>query len=311
MLEDALRLELGLDALLRHQAVVGQADDLARGDVADVLGADDVEGAGLARDDPTLAKPLFGGNAAEHQRTDAVGVAEGIQGVLAGKHHGVATLDHLHGVGDALAQVARLLGEVADELGGDLGVGVGAERDAQVDHLAAERVRVDEGAVVRQRDDHVVDGGQVGLRGLPTLGPGGAVAHVAHGQLAGERRQVGVGEHLVDQTQVLADKDGVAVAHGDAGGLLPAVLQGKQSEVGQSGDVAAGRPDAEDAALVVQDVTFRLGVALPLLAVVHLLASLPMSCVRLVSSCWSAGYTPCPAVAAASSFTAQTRTVLP
>ena len=178
-------------------------------------------------------------------------VAEGIQGVLAGKNHGVATLDHLHGAGDALTQVARLLGEVADELGGNLRVGVGAERDAQVDHLAAKRVRVDEGAVVRQRDDHVVDGGQVGLRRLPALGTGGAVAYVTHSQLAGERRQVGIGEHLVDQAKVLADKDGVAIAHGNAGRLLPAVLQGEQSEVGQSGNVAAGRPDAEDATLVV------------------------------------------------------------
>ena len=51
-------------------------------------------------------------------------VAEGVEGVLAHQDHGVAALEHAHRVRDARAQAVPALGEVADELGGYLGVGV-------------------------------------------------------------------------------------------------------------------------------------------------------------------------------------------
>ena len=50
-----------------------------------------------------------------------------------------------------------------------------------------------------------------------------------------------------DQAHVLVDQDLAAVADRDAGGLLAAVLQGVETEVGELGDVLAGGPDAEDA----------------------------------------------------------------
>ena len=59
-------------------------------------------------------------------------------------------------------------------------------------------------------------------------------------------------EDLGDQAHVLEDEDLAAVADRDAGGLLAAVLQGVEPEVGELGDLLAGGPDAEDAAGVLR-----------------------------------------------------------
>jgi hypothetical protein len=64
-----------------------------------------------------------------------------------------------------------------------------------------------------------------------------------------ERRFV---EDLGNQTHVLVDEDLPTVADGDTGGLLSAMLQGVQPEVGQLGDLFARRPDAEDSAGVLR-----------------------------------------------------------
>ena len=68
----------------------------------------------------------------------------------------------------------------------------------------------------------------------------------------------GLVEHLRDQAHVLVDQDLAAVAHRDAGRLLAAVLEGVEPEVGQLGDVLAGRPDAEDAAGVLGSLVVRV-----------------------------------------------------
>ena len=77
--------------------------------------------------------------------------------------------------------------------------------------------------------------------------------------LAGHGGEVGVGEDLGNKAEVLAHKDRLAVADGDAGGVLAAVLEGMEREVGHAGHVAPGRPDAEDAALLVELVVVFLG----------------------------------------------------
>ena len=150
--------------------------------------------------------------------------------------------------------MVRALGEVADEFGGDLGVGIGEEGHAQLDELATQLVGVDERAVVRERDDDVVDGGEVRLRGLPALGARGTVAHVAHGELAGERGKVGIGKDLVDEAEVFADHHRAAVAHRDARRFLAAMLQRLQTEIRETRDVAVGCPHAKDAALFMEGV---------------------------------------------------------
>ena len=111
---------------------------------------------------------------------------------------------------------------------------------------------VDQVAVVAERDRAVGGGAERRLRVLPGAGAGRGVARVADGQVALERVEGGLVEHLRDQAHVLVDQDLPPVADRDAGGLLAAVLQGVEPEIGQLGDVLAGRPDPEDATGVLR-----------------------------------------------------------
>ena len=56
LLEDAAGAGSRDGPLLGHQAVIADADKLSGTDVAHVAGTDDVQGAGLGRDDPAFAK---------------------------------------------------------------------------------------------------------------------------------------------------------------------------------------------------------------------------------------------------------------
>ena len=244
LLKDAVGRFFGCrHALLGHQALGADAQDLAGTDITDILGTHDIECARLGGNDPAAgARDMDGGvgrrgsvlrgqlrnrscvglvqalvhELAQHQRTNAVRVAESVECLLVDERHGVAAAHELHGLANALAQVARTLGKVADKLGRDLGIRIGEERHAQLDQLTAQLVGVDQSAVVSKRDDDAVDGRKMRLRGFPTLGAGGAIAHVAHGQLAGERRQVSVGEHAIEQSQVFTNHNRAAIAHGDS-----------------------------------------------------------------------------------------------
>jgi hypothetical protein len=68
---------------------------------------------------------------------------------------------------------------------------------------------------------------------------------VADGDVAVQGVEQGVGEDLGDQAHVLVDQHLLAVAGGDAGGFLPAVLQCVEPEIGEFRDLVAGCPDPE------------------------------------------------------------------
>ena len=68
-------------------------------------------------------------------------------------------------------------------------------------------------------------------------------------EVAAERRERRLVEHLGDEPELLEDQDVLAVGDRHPGRLLAAVLLGEEREVGQPRDVVAGRPHAEDAAL--------------------------------------------------------------
>jgi len=68
--------------------------------------------------------------------------------------------------------------------------------------------------------------------------------------MALERRESALVEYLRHEAHVLDDGDRLAVADGDAGRLLPAVLQGIETEVRQVGDGLARRIHAEHSARV-------------------------------------------------------------
>ena len=195
---------------------------------------------------------------AQHERANAVRIAECVERLLVDERHGVAAAHELHGLANALAQMASTLSKVADEFGRDLGIRVGEERYAQLDQLATQLVGVDEGAVVRERDNDAVDGRKMRLRGFPALGTGSAIAHVAHGQLARERRQVGVGEHAIEQSQVFANHNRAAITHGNSRRFLAAMLQRAQTKVRQSSHIAIGCPHTKNAAFLMQLVGVRI-----------------------------------------------------
>jgi hypothetical protein len=77
---------------------------------------------------------------------------------------------------------------------------------------------------------------------------------MADRELALERAQALLAEHLVDQAQLALGHDVAALHARDTGGLLSAVLEGVQREVGEAGDVVFRGVDPEDAALVTRSV---------------------------------------------------------
>ena len=92
---------------------------------------------------------------------------------------------------------------------------------------------------------------------------------MADGHVALERAQLVLVEDLGDQAAVAQGHDRLVPRHGDAGGLLPAVLERVEREVRKAGDVAARRVDAEDPTLVsrpvamVEEIAHVRGTALP------------------------------------------------
>ena len=109
---------------------------------------------------------------------------------------------------------------------------------------------VDQVPVVPQRQAGRRGGPERRLRVLPDRRAAGGVPAVADRDVAAQRGQRGLVEHLGHQAHVLVDHDSVAVADRDARGLLAAVLQCVQAEVGKLRYFLARGPHAEHAACV-------------------------------------------------------------
>jgi hypothetical protein len=245
VLEHAEGPALGLDDLPGLQPARTHRDHLPRGHLTHELGADDVEGTALGGHAGAVAEH------AERQRPQAGRVAKGHDSVL--RHHDrrVGAFQARHHVGQRVLDPLRLVS--GQERGDDLGVGGPAELDPAVGQLGVQLDRVDEVAVVGEGDLAAVRApDRLGV--LPGGGPGGRVADVAHGHLALQRAKLLLVEDLRDESQVADGHDVAALARRDSRGLLPAVLQRVEGEVGESGDLRSGRVDAEDAALVARSV---------------------------------------------------------
>ena len=246
VLEHAQRVALALDGHARLEPAGGQRDHLARLHVAQEAGADDVERAGLGGDAVAIAQH------AERERPEAGGVAEGDDAVLRHDDRRVGALGPAHHVGDGVLDPIGLVRR--EQRGDDLGVRRRAERDAGGAQLGVQLDRVDEVAVVRERDLAAV-GAPDGLGVLPRVGAGRRVADVADRHVAAQRAQLLLVEHLVDEALVAHRHDVAALGYGDACGLLAPVLQRVQGEVGETGDIRPRGLDTEHAALVARSVT--------------------------------------------------------
>ena len=245
VLEDAVGAALRLDHLARLEPALADRDQLARLDLAHQLGADDVEGAALRGDAPAVAE------LAERERADAVRVAEGDHGALGHDHRREGAAEARH---DGLDRVLDrpLLGD-REERAHDLRVGGAAEAQALLGQLVEELDRVGQVAVVGERDLAAVVAPDR-LRVLPRAAAGGRVADVADRHVAVERAELLLVEDLRDEPGVAERRDVPALARGDPGRLLAAVLERVEGEVGELRDLGAGRVHAEDAALVARAV---------------------------------------------------------
>ena len=201
-----------------------------------------------------------GEGAAQHGQDPAGGLvdAQGGRRGVGGVELGVVGDAGGEDVGGRVpALQGSVLGDEVEQGGQDGGVGGGAAAELTAEvlpgggaHGVHELAGVGEVAVVGQGEGGAGRRAEHRLGVLPGGGPLSGIADVADGDVAGEVGQGLVVEDLGDQAEVLIDEDLGAVGGGDAGRLLAAVLEGVEAEVGQAGDLLAGRPHAEDAALL-------------------------------------------------------------
>ena len=183
---------------------------------------------------------------AEHERPDAVGIAEGEQRVLAQHDRRERAADALHRVHRALGERA---GVVRDERADDLGVGGRAEPHALL-HAAPRAARWCSSGCRCGRARRCGPGGAPRSAASSSSAPSrwSSSAHARSPRGPGGACSLPSSKTCATRPMSLHGGHAPAVGDGDAGALLPAVLQRVEREVGQAGDVAAGRVDAEDAA---------------------------------------------------------------
>src|SRR5699024_3072181 len=140
---------------------------------------------------------------------------------------------HIHsGLGQGVLGVAVQQGGEHCGVRGAVGAVVGQLHTVALGGQADECAGVGEVAVVAQGQRARGGGAESGLSVLPGAGAGGGVAGVPQGDVPGQGAERDVVEDLGDQPHVLVDEDLLPVAGGDPGGLLAAVLQSVQPEVG-------------------------------------------------------------------------------
>ena len=215
MLEHAEGAPLRLHELARLDPARAERDHLARLDVAQQPGADDVEGAALRGHAVVVAEHP------ERQWTQSRRIAERDHRSLGHHHGGEGALQARHHVRDGVLDPVRLVR--GEERGDDLGVRGAAQLHALLDQLRVQLDRVDQVAVVRERHLAAV-GAPDGLRVLPRVRSRGRVAHVPDGHLALERAQLLLVEDLGDEAQVAHGHDLAGVRRRDPGRFLAAVL---------------------------------------------------------------------------------------
>ena len=198
---------------------------LAGLDVAHVGRADQIERARFRRHRPGIAET------AERQRAEAVRIADGDQAVLGDQRERERAGQLRDRLDDRVLDRSGLRPRI--EMEHDFGVAVGLEDRSGAHQPLADFVRVDDVAVVADADlaVHAIDQDRLRVRELALAG--GRIARVADRDRAGQRRERGLVEDLVDVAHALHDPHALAVGRRDAGALLAAMLQRVEPEIGQ------------------------------------------------------------------------------
>ena len=190
-LEDAAAHRPGLQRPQLGDLAVLDPHELARGQLADQAGTDQVQGAGLGGDDDARAQ------APHHQRPEAAAVHHRVERPPDREHQGVGALGLLQRLADLLLRGRRL--GPGDQMDQHLGIGGTGEDGAAGDQIPFQFRRVGEIAVVGHRERALVVVHQAGLGVGQDRTPRGGVAGVAHGHVAGQAAQQRFVEVFRDQ----------------------------------------------------------------------------------------------------------------
>ena len=227
---------------MRLHAVLVEHHDFAVLHVAHVLRADDVERAGLRRQDRAAVE------LADHQRPDAERIARADQ-LLVGEAD----------KGEGAFELAQALDETVDEtiaararhqMQDHLGVGGRLHHGAFVHQALAQRDAVGQVAVMADGKAAAFQFRKQRLHVAQHRFAGGRIAHMADGRGAGQAvDHLAPREGVADETEPALGMEALAVEGNDAGGFLAAVLERVQAERGDGGGVGMVE-DAEDAAFL-------------------------------------------------------------
>ncbi len=226
-------------ACVACEAVGVGDDELSRRDLANEFGADEVERARLGGEDEVFL------DSADHERPEAVRVAEADQPSLGQGDDRVGPLEPAHRVRHGLVE-RRLV--VRDQRRDQLAVGRRPERDAGLAQLVAQLPDVDQVAVVPEGDGARAPVLDERLRVRPLRRACRRVAVVPDRDLAAQAAELLLVEDLGDEAEVAQPGQAPVLGDGDPRRLLSAMLQREQAEVRQPRHVAVGGVDAEDAA---------------------------------------------------------------
>jgi hypothetical protein len=248
MLEDAARLRNTARVLAAGDAVLRDHDQFAGKNVADELGAEQIESAGFRREDDGVGTArIF--HAPHGERAEAVRIARGKDAVARHHDNGKRAFDLRKRIGDGVDQ--RTGTGVRDELHDDLGVRGGLEICSVAFQAGTHVAQVHQVAVVRDGDEALggvdANGLSVEQRGIT----GGGVACVADGHVAGKLGQHIVCENFRNQAHAFDVGKTMAVGGGNPGRFLAAMLQRIEAEVSFARGVGMA-VDGDDAAFLVQ-----------------------------------------------------------
>ena len=237
----------------RSVALAGQAlgshdHHLAGFDVVQIDGVDQVERAGFRREHVAgAAAGHF--HLAERERPETMRIARDQDAVLRQKHQRKSAFQLQQRFAQRGGQ--SLLARPGDQVQDHFGIAVGLKDGSFAFQFPAQFGGVGDVAVVRHRDAALVAVHREGLRVEHPAIAGGGVARVADGHFAGQPAQHFRSEQIRDVAHAAMGVDHAAIARGDPGAFLSAMLQRVETQVGQIRGL--GMPvDREDAALFME-----------------------------------------------------------
>ncbi len=247
-------MRIAFGALAREQLSVGREQHrFARRDIAQTLESEDIERDGFRRHHVFLARSGFA--LAENERTDAVRIAEREHAVVEHQRDNriTAARARMH-AGDGFENLIGRevmpvldLDFVREDVEQHFGIRIGVDVAAiALVHLSAQRIGVDQIAVVAERDAvrriHVER-----LRLGRGFGTGGRIAAMTDADASAQLEHVVGVEDVADESGAFVQAQTIAVDGGDAGGILTAMLQNRERVVQGRRDVGFAY-DADDSA---------------------------------------------------------------